>query len=211
MDFVRAYKWLWPSLAFTVLLIIGRVVYTFQFTFLFLIWNLFLAILPLWFSHKLETALGRKAWAYAGLWLLFFPNAMYIVTDLFHLRQREEIPMWYDLLLLLSAALNGVIMGFHSLHTIERWLSGFIRRRYISVVVFQLLYLCGYGIYLGRYERWNSWDIISNPFSLLLSMMRHVIHPFRNMDIWTLSTAFAIWMYLLYRYLPKGGIVKDNT
>lgn len=202
--FIQKYKWLAPSLIFSCLLITGRVVYTGHFTFLFLLWNLFLAAVPLYLGNKLQTVPNKYiGWLYAALWLLFFPNAMYIVTDLFHLKQRNDIPLWYDLLTLLSSALNGIIMGFLSLRKVEKWMLGFISRKHLSAIIFSLLLLCGYGIYLGRYERWNSWDIVAQPTSLLYHMGHHIIHPFRNIDIWILSTAFAIWMYLLYSYFPK--------
>ena len=204
MEFIQKYKWLQPSLSFSGLLIICRVVYTGHLTFAFLTWNLFLAVLPLYFSHKAGTANSRRSgWLFAALWLLFFPNAMYIITDLFHLRERGDIPLWYDLLLILSAALNGVVLGFISLRKIERWMVGYIDKKYLSVLIFVILVLCGYGIYLGRYERWNSWDIITNPVSLASEIFYHVIHPYRNADIWILSAAFGTWMFLIYKQLSR--------
>lgn len=204
MSFYKTYNWLMPSLAFNVVLIIGRVMYTGELTFAFLLWNVFLAVLPLYYTYRMqqETA-PRVQWIYAALWLLFFPNAMYIVTDLFHLREREEIPLWYDLLLLLSAGLNGVVMGFVSLRSIERWLHGKLAARYIPFIIFALLLLCGYGIYLGRYMRWNSWDIVVQPFALFMNIGYHIIHPFRNAEVWLLSLLFGIWMYVLYAFIRR--------
>lgn len=203
MSFYRKYKWLLPSLLFSLLFIAGRIVYTDKPMFIFIAWNLFLASIPLYMAHMLQTTIGKvKAMICVCLWLLFFPNSMYIVTDLFHLRERGDVPLWYDLLLLLSSGINGVVMGFYSLHGIEKWMSGFIRRRYLPLIIFLLLFLCGYGVYLGRYERWNSWDIITQPFSLLRDIRYHVVHPFRNINIWALTFSFALWMYLLYKHLP---------
>jgi uncharacterized membrane protein len=208
MEFIQKYKWLQPSLFFSGSLIACRVLYTGHLMFAFLIWNLFLAVLPLYFSHKAETANSRhKGWLFATLWLLFFPNAMYILTDLFHLRERGDIPLWYDLLLILSAALNGVVLGFISLRKMERWMVGYINRKYLSLLIFVILVMCGYGIYLGRYERWNSWDVITNPISLAADIFHHVIHPYRNADIWILSAAFGTWMFLVYKQLAKVRMV----
>ena len=204
MSFTEKYKWLLPSLCFSGMLIVCRVLYTGHLTFLFLLWNLFLAALPLYFAHRVHLAnSSRKGWLFAALWLLFFPNAMYITTDLFHLYQREYIPLWYDLLLILSAALNGVVLGIISLQKMEQWLVGFIDKRYLSFIVFLVFVMCGYGIYLGRYERWNSWDIVTNPFGLAGDIIHHVIHPFRNKDIWILSAAFGTWMFLIYQQLVR--------
>ncbi|WP_262497530.1 DUF1361 domain-containing protein [Flavipsychrobacter stenotrophus] len=137
------------------------------------------------------------------LWLLFFPNAMYIVTDLFHLNESTNVPKWFDLLLLFSAALNGVLMGMSSLYNIEQFLKKNISVKYVPVVVFSLLLLCGYGIYLGRYMRWNSWDIFTQPFGLLMNIAHDVKHPLRKTDSWMLSGLFATWLFILYRYATQ--------
>ena len=205
MSFYQSYKWLMPSLAFTISLLVWRVCYTGNFTFLFLLWNLFLAGIPLYIVHRLEHREQsiKAKWVHMALWLLFFPNSMYIVTDLFNLKQRGDIPLWFDLLTLLSAALNGVIMGFHSLYKIEGHLAGFLHKKYRPLLLFAIMLLCAYGIYLGRYERWNSWDIVAQPFSLFSNMAHHILHPFRNKDVWVLSMVFATWMYLLYTHIVR--------
>ena len=86
---------------------------------------------------------------------------------------------------------------------LEQLLVGFIDKRYLSVCVFLVFLMCGYGIYLGRYERWNSWDLVTNPFGLAGDIIHHVIHPFRNKDIWILSAAFGTWMFLIYQQLVR--------
>lgn len=96
-------------------------------TFLFLPWNLFLAWIPYWFSTALrKTATGRTEWGVQGAvflaWMLFFPNAPYLITDLLHLQARTDAPYWYDLMLLLSFAMAGLILGLLSLREIHRWL-----------------------------------------------------------------------------------------
>ncbi len=204
MSFSRKYRWLLPSSFFCVALLIARVVYTGHITFAFLIWNLFLAVLPLYFSYKVLVAGNKKAvLAYVAMWLLFFPNAMYITTDLFHLRERPECPLWLDMLILLSFALNGLLYGFLSLSNIEKLMNGYIRKQYIMPMIFLFLCLSGYGIYLGRYLRWNSWDVVTAPFGLFADMANHVVHPFRNVEVWTLSLLFGTWLFVLYRYIRR--------
>ena len=136
-------------------------------------------------------------------WLLFFPNAMYIITDIFHLRERPGIPEWYDLLILFSAAMSGVIVGFLSLQNVEQYLNTRIDKKYIPWVILSFFLLCGYGIYLGRYLRWNSWDIITQPVSLLTDIKQDILHPIRNDQSWMLSTLFGIWLYILYKYFKR--------
>ena len=201
MTFKRKYKWLLPMLSFPLTLLLMRIVHTRTITFVFLPWNLFLAFLPMVFSHWLHKTNDKvSAWCMFGLWLLFFPNAMYIVTDLFHLKESGAAPQWFDLLLLFSAALTGVLMGMSSLQNVEKFLKAKLSPRLVHASVFGIFLLCGYGIYLGRYLRWNSWDIFTQPFGLLLDIAHDVRHPFRAIDTWALTGLFATWLFLLYRY-----------
>lgn len=205
MRFIKSYRWLIPSVAFTIVLIILRIVWTKTPVFFFIPWNIFLAVLPLYFSYKATKTLNQNGrFLYAVLWLLFFPNAMYIITDLFHLHERRLAPLWYDLLILISAAINGLTLGFLSLYNIEGLLREKISKRYVPVILFSFFLLCGYGIYLGRYLRWNSWDIVVQPFSLLSDITFDLRHPLRNADIWALSISYGAWLYLFYRYLRKA-------
>jgi uncharacterized membrane protein len=204
MNFLKTYRWLLPMLLFTGALLIGRMVHSRSFQFMFIPWNLFLALVPLVFSYKLSKSTSKMAQCiYLCLWLLFFPNSMYIVTDLFHLKVRPHVPQWYDLLILFTAAINGLIMGFLSLRDVEQHLHPKINRRYLPVILLSLFCLCGYGIYLGRYLRWNSWDIVTDPLSLLWDVKDDVFHPFRNIQAWMLSSLFGIWLYIMYVYFKR--------
>lgn len=201
MKFRHKYNWLLPMLSFPLILLLMRIIHTRTISFAFLPWNLFLAFLPLLFSHWLHKTQDKiSALCMLGLWLLFFPNAMYIVTDLFHLHDSASVPQWFDLLLLFSAALTGVLMGMTSLYNVERYLQTKLSARQLHMVIFGTSLLCGYGIYLGRYLRWNSWDVFAQPFGLLLDIAHDVRHPFRAIDTWALTSLFATWLFLLYRY-----------
>ncbi|MCB9047053.1 MAG: DUF1361 domain-containing protein [Chitinophagales bacterium] len=201
---MKKYSWLIPLSLFSVLLIIARVVYTSSLMFSFLVWNIFLAAVPLYFSLKaLNSNRKLTTTIYSALWLLFFPNSMYIITDLFHLMPRENVPLWFDLLILFSSATNGVLFGFLSLSNMEKTFKKFSSSRMRHVLVLFIMLLCGYGIYLGRFERWNSWDIIAQPYMLSISVMHDIVHPVRNINTWALSLSFGIWMFLLYRFVQK--------
>lgn len=205
MLFFRNYRWLLPSLLFFCVLLLLRMWLTHSVMFGFLLWNLFLAAVPLFLAWQLRRSRGadlRQA-CWGLLWLLFFPNSPYITTDLFHLWERPEIPLWFDLLLILSAAINGLLYGFLSLYLVERELQLRVGQRWMMPVVFCLLLACGFGIYLGRYLRWNSWDIVAQPADLLLSVAMQVRHPFRNSEAWLWSLIFAGWSYPLYRIFGR--------
>lgn len=204
MHFIKFYRWLIPSVAFTIVLILLRMVWTKTLVFFFIPWNIFLAVLPLYFSYKVTKTFNTVGvFFYAVLWLLFFPNAIYIVTDLFHLHERKLAPLWYDLLILISAAINGVTLGFLSLYNMEELLRKKIGRRYLPAILFSIFLLCGYGIYIGRYLRWNSWDIFVRPFPLLSDIAFELRHPFRNMHVWALSILYGVWLHLFYKYVKK--------
>src|SRR5712671_4493429 len=121
-----------PMLALTfasgvsVALVLARTLYTGKLSYAFLIWNLFLAWLPLVFALlACETyRSGRPNWrwrflGFAIAWLLFFPNAPYIFTDVIHLTNRYYSHFWVDLVLVLSCALTGFVLGFLSLYLIQ--------------------------------------------------------------------------------------------
>ena len=96
-------------------LLIFRISVTGQLNFIFLVWNLFLAYIPFGISTMME--LKKKDidqwqfWVIAPMWLLFFPNALYILTDLFHLHKIAGMPEWFDLLLILTFAISGLLLG----------------------------------------------------------------------------------------------------
>ncbi len=215
MNFFEKYKWLAPMQLFIGGLLAARVLRTHTLVFAFVPWNLFLAVVPLYISYRLNKSSDKiMSLAWLAIWLLFFPNAMYIITDIFHLRERPDVPQWYDLLILFSAAISGVIMGFLSLQNVEHYLRRNIRAGLVPWAILFFFILSGYGIYLGRYLRWNSWDIITQPISLLLDIKQDVLHPVRNNQCWLLSGLFGVWLHVLYRYFKKfrheGPLFKND-
>ena len=204
MSFYNKYKWLMPLLAFTALLVFARMLRTSTSYTLFIPWNLFLAWLPLFFSYYL-TKFNSKlvSWGLFVLWLLFFPNSMYIVTDLFHLRDETGVPKWFDLLILFSAAINGMIMGVLSLMNAEAFLNVQLKAKWVSPAIFAIFLLCGYGVYMGRYLDFNSWDVFRHPFSIMRCIADDFLNPIANHQMWMLTVLFGVWMSVLYRFLKK--------
>lgn len=205
MQFFKAYRSLLPSLIFFCLLLALRMLMTGTPVFGFLLWNLFLAALPLVLAWQVKVRADNKRMQLlcGALWLLFFPNSLYITTDLFHLWEKPGVPLWYDLVLILSAAINGVLYGFLSLYLVEQQLIRHFGKKAAAPAVFLLLLACGFGVYLGRFQRWNSWDILAQPFGLAYSILELVIHPFRNSQTWLWTLVFAGWSQVLYLGLKK--------
>lgn len=192
------------SVGFSILLYLFRVWYAGSFLFLFIPWNLFLAWLPLYFSNKLSTAAYtfRNALLF-GLWLLFFPNSPYLITDLFHLQERAGVPLYYDLVLLFMAAWNGLMMGLFSLRNIERVLLQRFSAKKVHVLIVCFIVLCGFGIYLGRYDRYNSWHILTQPFDLLYGIGTKLISPFDYPRVWAVTVLFTVVLLLIYETLKQ--------
>lgn len=182
---------------------IFRFLYTKEGLLLFLNWNLFLAFIPWALSTlaiikpKLQTS-KYSILILLSIWLLFFPNAPYILTDLFHLHNRPSIPMWFDLILILFFAWTGLLFGFMSLWDIERVLNKSISQFWISLLSTVLLFIGSFGIYLGRYLRWNSWDIIRDPFGLLQSIGARFINPFDYKGGWGMVFFMGLLLNMFY-------------
>ena len=173
-------------------------------TFLFLIWNLFLAWIPYWIALSLQPLYNRypsKIWSglLLFLWLLFLPNAPYIVTDLLHLRPRPPVPLWYDLLLLFSFAWTGLILGFLSILEVQQFLKNKVGERKAQLLPFLIIPLISLGIYIGRFQRWNSWDIFFHPFDLLQDILEMCIHPFSHLSAIGLIIVLTGLLLISYR------------
>jgi uncharacterized membrane protein len=192
------------SVGFSLLLYIFRVWYTGSFVFVFITWNLFLAWLPLLFSSMIKDAnLSVRNISLFSLWLLFFPNSPYLITDLFHLQERPGIPLYYDLVLLFMAAWNGLLMGLFSLRNIEQLLLKRFSRMQVRPMILSCFVLCGFGIYLGRYDRYNSWHLVTQPFDLIEGILSKVISPASHPRVWAVTILFAVVLLLIYETLKK--------
>jgi len=187
-------------------------------SFLFLVWNLFLAWIPYLISLNIEkiTRLTRSRFIVGSLlvcWLLFFPNAPYIVTDLLHLKSRSPIPKWYDMMVLVSFAWTGLMLGFLSLYEIQRFLKKRLHQKLAWALTIIAIVLCAFGIYLGRFLRWNSWDVITNPTTLLQDIMTSLSSPLvysNTFNITLVFSGFLLLAYLTLVALMSGAGKKIN-
>ncbi|NJN55977.1 MAG: DUF1361 domain-containing protein [Anaerolineae bacterium] len=183
MSFPRQYSVLFLALIFASAISIGllvmRTFYTGYLLFAFLVWNLILAWLPFLFATVVIKFHGKHyvSFIFAVFWLLFFPNAPYIVTDLLHLWPRGDVPLWYDMIMIFSFALTGLCLGFASLAMMHSRVTVRWGRWRGWVFVLAALALSGFGVYIGRFLRWNSWDVFSNPLSLVIDLKINLTTP----------------------------------
>jgi uncharacterized membrane protein len=150
----------------SVVLVMGRMAWMRDSHYAFLIWNLFLAWMPMIFAllareHLKEDANpGWRFIAFGAAWLLFFPNAPYIFTDIIHLRLFYS-HFWVDLMLILINALTGLIIGFVSLYLMQSAVRRMMGELASWLFIVAVALLSGFGICLGRFLRLNSWDVVA--------------------------------------------------
>lgn len=197
---------LFTFFAFIGLLLSIRILYAGRLNYLFLAWNLFLAWIP-FFTSSLFTYAGNKGrWKIFFIfccWLAFFPNGLYIITDLIHLEEESSVPKWFDAILLFSSSVAGLIMAFVSLYRVEKFLTKLFGRKTVTLLTLLLLFLGSFGVYLGRFLRWNSWDIISNPFRLIISILHRIVSPIDHFQTWGITCLLTALFYLLYLAIKK--------
>ena len=192
-------------------LVAFRVAYSHSFEDVPFLWNLFLAWIPFGFALLIYDRHRRGArraqlLALGLLWLLFFPNASYIVTDFRYLEDITGKAFWYEGLLIGTAASTGLVLGFMSLYLIQAIVRRAAGARYAWLFVFVALGLSSVGVYLGRVLRWNSWDVFVRPGSLLGELARVLIDPLghpRPIAITILFTSFLLASYAIFYSLAR--------
>ncbi|EFW36406.1 DUF1361 domain-containing protein [Treponema phagedenis] len=172
---------------------------------LFLIWNLFLAFIPWFFASIIYAGRPKHKIVIVVLillWLLFFPNAPYILTDFIHLEKGKPKFFWYDFILILSYGFTGLLYTFVSLDFIKKIM---LREFSVEVPFFVsalLLYISAFGIYLGRFLRWNSWDVFTKPNDVLADVASRVVNPFFYPETWWFTLLFGTLLSLMYWSYP---------
>jgi uncharacterized membrane protein len=185
-------------------LVVARVAWTGKLHYAFLIWNLFLAWLPLVFAllacERYRDGRARD-WHFAGFtaaWLLFFPNAPYIFTDLIHLTTRYYAHFWIDLVLVLSCAVTGLVLGFVSLYLMQCIVVRAFGRIASWFFIAAVAGLSSFGIYLGRFLRFNSWDVIFKPVALYHGIGDWITNPLQNSRTSVFPLLFAAFLFISY-------------
>jgi uncharacterized membrane protein len=205
-------------------LILLRVERTGSGYYLFLIWNLFLAGIPLVASTGLRLARHLRLpllieAACFGLWLLFLPNAPYILTDLLHLTAKSPAPAWFDLALLLSCAGTGLLMGYLSLIDVHDLVARTFGKTIGWILALSSLLLSGFAIYLGRFLRWNSWDVFARP-AIVFDLVDGLLHPASHSRTIAVTVIYGILLgfgYISLRVLlefpavPAEGTPKRSV
>jgi uncharacterized membrane protein len=200
-----------------IILVAARITYSDSYRYIGLIWNLFLAWIPFVLAYLAYTFSWRRSLMYfaiptfAFLWLIFFPNAPYILTDLQHLSQGStRVPLWYDVILLIWFSWTGMLLGIVSLNLMQEIIKRQISRWAGWAFVLFVAALSSVGLYLGRFIRLNSWDVLQKPGEIASNISDWLFDPsLRSIGFIALYTLFFIFIYLtLYAF---GHIYHEGS
>lgn len=192
-----------------------------SFLYLMLSWNVLLAVLPLIFIKNSEKSLMQGKLGYSVLWmipwLLFFPNSVYMITDFIHISNDKfmwivevekysldsgvvystDIIIWAKLLIIGIGFIFALLVGLESFYIFERNLKEVTSKGISFTGVVLVSLLSGIGVYIGRFLRFNSWDILFNPIQLIKEIVIS-IDSF-SIQFFTIFTIFIMGCYILYR------------
>ncbi|MDP1545489.1 MAG: DUF1361 domain-containing protein [Anaerolineales bacterium] len=189
-----------------ILLVAARVAYTDSIRHTGLIWNLFLAWIPFILAYFAYSISWKRIWVYitipiiAILWLVFFPNAPYMLTDLQDLARSGGVgaPLWYDVIIVVWCSWTGMLLGVISLYLMQDIVLRNFGRVSGWFFVFVISGMSSFGIYIGRFVRLNSWDILQSPTETAMEILGLVIDPSMRLAAFTaLYTFFFLFVYLL--------------
>lgn len=186
--------------------ILARIVLTGNFHYATLIWNLFLAWLALIFallaSQQYQARSGvRQSLGFLGCavaWLVFFPNAPYICTDLIHLPMPFYTHFWLDLILILMCAFTGLVIGFLSLYLMQSMVAELFGRLASWFFIAGAAILGGFGIFLGRFFRFNSWDVVLRPSKLYREVGWWTSQSVNHPSSVAFPILFGVFLFMVY-------------
>lgn len=184
-------------------LTVFRALYFGQFAYGFFFWNLFLAWVPLVAALLFYAMAARRSrhWlvmlSIGIIWLLFFPNAAYIVTDIVHLRERPSVPYWYDIIAIMAFAQTGLFLGYLSLYLMQEVIRAWLGRWAGWAFTLAMMILSAFGIYLGRFLRWNSWDALLDPLGTIRNAAR-AANPYVSRQPLAFSATFFAFSLVCY-------------
>ncbi len=201
----------------SVLLAEARIAYSNTRDYSSLIWNLFLAWIPFIFANvAYAISWGRKILyfvipACAIVWLLFFPNAPYILTDFQHLSTNAgNAPVWFDVIMLVWFAWTGLLLGVVSLYLMQEIVARVFGSFSGWLFVLIVTVLSSVGIYLGRFMRWNSWDVLQDPLPIAHDIWSVIRHPFSNVRTYGFTLLFTLLFLFVYVALHAFGSVLQE-
>lgn len=199
------------GVAISLILLGLRFALTWRVTYLFLSWNLALAAVPYGIALLAERVWEwnrPKKWTLVpvlALWFFFFPNAPYIFTDYIHLERLTDPDDWaYDAAMISSFAFTGLLFGLYSLFIVHELVRERFGRWYGWATVAFVSALGGYGVYLGRFPRWNSWDILAHPLWFARDAVGRLFDPLQYDKLLLTTVLFGSFILISYAFFRSG-------
>lgn len=211
------------SSAVSLFLLMARMIATHEPTYWFMSWNLILAWVPLGLAWWLLARLRSTAWfspaniVLVFLWLGFLPNAFYIASDIIHLPEGGGVSYLFDVVMMLSFTFNGFVLGFLSVYGIHNRLKQKLGGRWTAVLIGLVFLACSFAIYLGRYLRWNSWDVFVHPVGVIFDVSDPFINPSSHPQVFTTMAMFFILLSSIYAVsyqlvkVAKAGLAELDS
>ncbi len=185
-------------------LLAGRIIASDSVRYGFLPWNLFLAAVPIPLAWWLAARVRRRGWLewkqiiLTIAWVTFLPNSFYLITDLIHLRLNYEADLLFDITLLVSFIAAGIMYGYLSMYIVHLEILKRMKERSAYGLVAVIFLAASFAICLGRYTRWNTWDILLQPAGLLFDVSDRLINP--NAHGQTYQTTLILFLFLFAGY-----------
>jgi len=192
-----------------------RIIYSNTRNYSNLFTNLFLAWIPYLFSIMAASTyrFHPKRWGLilllGLLWLLFFPNAPYMVTDFYHLDPRPPVPLWFDISLIAIFAFTGCFLAIASLRSVHNIIEKYLGKIIGWIFALLSLGLGSLGVYLGRFRRFNSWDILLDPRSVIKDIAHNILNPLDNLGFLGFTLMFTSILLVFYLMFTSGSIPRD--
>lgn len=173
-------------------------------------WNIFLAFISVFFGLFMFRASSLKLKVLFGfIWLLFVPNSIYILTDLIHfpseLARTDSllvIPLFLEYLILEICGIFAFVLSVYFFEVTLKNKTFKLKSSMITLLIILANFLIGFGIVVGRVQRTNSWEVITNPGRVLRDAYNIVVNP--NLFVFTIT--MGVLGNLVYFFL-KDPIV----
>ena len=201
-----------PLLILAIILNVLRVVIWGKYSFVYIPWNIFLAFVPFFISSLLlffyKGYMIKKIILIIGilLWMLFIPNAFYIVTDFIHIGVVRGVPVLYDIFLLFSSASIGLVLGFNSLFHIEQIIKIKYSSKVASILMGVIVLMISFGVYLGRFLRFDSWDVFINHTALIKNIWSIFSQSTTHTEVYLYTILFFFFLTLFYKAWKYSNI-----
>ena len=171
----------------------------------YLSWNLLLAFIPYLIAIYLAQTIKRKGktWKWTRgllvfLWLIFFPNCIYLITDFVHLYQQTYLPVWFDIAEIFSFTFIGFLLGFLSLYKIEKIITKKFNSKYSIAFIITSIFLADIGVYMGRNLRWNSWDLFVHPWQIITNVIYNLANLSNFLNFISMVLVFSSMFIGIY-------------